>query len=449
MIRFKNSADSTGLTRQLVRLATPIVLSNLAYTLLGVTDTFFMGRVSTTALGAVGLASMMFFTSLLIFRGTVSGIMPFVSRMYGAGDKPAGGRYLQYFLLLALLISPAAFLLPWVFKGFLWLFKPEPTVAAQIILFTSIRLWEIPFSLTSTALISFMIAIGNTRTPMFLSWMTVAVNIFANYVLIFGKFGLPALGIAGSALGTVIAVVLQAVITTLVVFKRYRKEYELMSWHLPTVADLARMFRVGFPMGMVDFVEVAAYTTFFALISKLGTTELAASQIANQITALAFMPGFALGAATSSLVGRYIGASDLHLAEGAGYRGARVGVGFMGLVGVIFWLFPELLARLFTQAPDVLQITVTLLRMMAVYQVFDAMNIVFRGALNGAGDTRFTALVTFVASWGLFIPVVYLGAFILDWGVVGAWLGAFTYIIALGIVFSMRFRSGGWQAIEI
>ncbi|MGE5578192.1 MAG: MATE family efflux transporter [Syntrophothermus sp.] len=447
-MRFKN-VKSTGLTRQLIQLAIPIVLSNLAYTLLGATDTFFMGRVSTTSLGAVGLANMMFLTPSLILRGTINGAMPFVSRMYGAGDKPAGGRYLQYFLILALLISPAAFLLPWAFKGFLWLFKPEPEVARQILLFTTIRLWEIPFSLTSTAFVSFMIGIGNTRTPMLLSWFAVTINIVANYILIFGKFGAPALGIAGSALGTVIAVTLQAITAGIVVYSRYREEYALTSWHFPTFTDLARMLRVGFPMGMVDFVEVAAFTSFFALISKLGTVELAASQIANQVTALAFMPGFALGAATSSLVGRYIGASDLRLAEGVGYRGARVGVGFMGLVGLIFWFFPDVLAGLFTSAPEVLRLARLLLRMMAVYQVFDALNIVFRGALNGGGDTRFTMMVTFVGSWGVFIPGVYLGAFVLGWGVIGAWLGAITYIIALGIVFSLRFRSGGWKAIEI
>ena len=128
------------------------------------------------------------------------------------------------------------------------------------------------------------------------------------------------------------------------------------------------------------------------------------SQIANQIAAFAFMPGFAFGQATGSLVGRYLGAEDCKTAEIVGYQGALLGVAAMGVVGVGFWVFSPVLGRMFTADLEVIQMTALLLKVMAFYQVFDAANIVFRGALNGAGDTRFTMAVAVAGSAVVFIP---------------------------------------------
>ncbi len=447
MINVRKQGVPRGLTRQLVKLATPIVLSNLAYTLLGAADTLFMGRVSITALGAVGLGSITFLTALLVLRGTISGTTPFVARMYGAGDLPAAGRFLQHFITLALLISPSALILPWVFKGYFLLIRPDPVIAVEAMVYMNIRLVEVPFSLVAAALSGFLVGIGNTRLPMILATITVLFNIAANYVLVFGKLGLPAMGLAGAAWGSVLAVMVQAVLLLLVVFIRYSYHYHLTAWSLPGLADVGKMVKVGFPIGVADSIEVGSFSIFLALISKLGTVELAASQIANQVSALAFMPGFALGVATGSLVGRYLGADQPQVAQAVGYRGAALGVGVMGCLGLIFLVFPRELAGLFTKDPAVVGLSVILLRLMALYQIFDALNIVFRGVLNGAGDTRYTMMVTLLAAWGVFLPGVYLGAFVLDWGAVGAWIGAIGYLFLLGTAFSIRFYRGRWKTI--
>lgn len=439
----------TGLSRELIRLASPMILANLAYTLLGAADTFFLGRVSTVALGAVGLASMMFLTFSLLMRGTINGTTTFVSRMYGAGNKPQAGKHFQSFLILSLVITPLILFLPTLFRLYFDALRPDPAVAEQALLYVSIRLWEIPFSLLVTACIGFLVGIGNSRTPMILSWMAVIINIGANYVLIFGHFGFPAMGIAGAAWGTVFAVAVQAAAALFIVFRRYGEEYDLGSWQMPRLQTLWIIGKVGLPMGVTESMELAAFSTFFALISRLGTAELAASQIANQVAAIAFMPGFALSAATGSLVGRFMGANKLHLSQSVGYRGAIMGAGAMGFLGVMFWVFSAQVGRIFTTDPQVIELTRVIMRMMAFYQAFDGFNIVFRGSLNGAGDTRFTMAITTIGSWAVFIPSVYLLAFGLGVGLVGAWLGAIFYILSIGLVFFGRFWRGSWKTIQL
>lgn len=437
------------LGRQLLKLAAPMVLSNLAYTLLGVLDTLFLGRVSTAAVGSIGVGGSLFLAFALLFRGIVQGTLPYVARMYGRQRPREAGRYLQYYLLLSLLISPLVAVLPWGVQAYFRLMRPHPEVAALASTYINIRFLELPFSLLATTIGSFLIGVGNAQAPMWMAWLAVGVNAAANYILIFGKLGLPAMGVAGAAWGTVIAVFVQFVCGLVVLVRGYWHDYHLGQWSWPTLPELAAMVKVGLPMGITDAVELAAFSTFFTLISRLGTVELAASQIANQIAAFAFMPGFAFGQATGSLVGRYLGANKQDTAEAVGYRGAFLGMAAMGVVGLGFWVFSPTLGRMFTADREVLEMTALLLKVMAFYQVFDAANIVFRGALNGAGDTRFTMTVAVSAAVLVFIPAVYLLTFILNFRLLGAWLGCMAYLVTLAGLCFVRFRRGTWKSIRL
>ncbi len=438
-----------ALWMQLARLAAPMVMSNLAYTLLGVLDTMFLGRVSTAAVGSIGVASTLFLAFALLFRGTIYGTLPYVARMYGGRRPREAGKYLQHFAFLALLISPLVALLPWAVQAYFRVVRPHPEIAVLAAEYINIRFIELPFSLLAGAISSFLIGVGNAKSPMWMAWVSVTVNAIANYILIFGKLGLPALGVAGAAWGTVIAVAVQLGFGIVVTIRYYWQEYYLGEWSWPSWREIADMVKVGMPIGLTDAVELAAFSTFFTLISRLGTVELAASQIANQIAAFAFMPGFAFGQATGSLVGRYLGAEDCKTAEIVGYQGALLGVAAMGVVGVGFWVFSPVLGRMFTADLEVIQMTALLLKVMAFYQVFDAANIVFRGALNGAGDTRFTMAVAVAGSAVVFIPAVYLFAFTLNLQLLGAWLGCMVYLVTLAGLCFARFRRGQWKTVRL
>ena len=437
------------LTLELLKLASPIVAVNLAYALLGVIDTLFMGHLGSSAVAAVGLGGVTYYALYLLLRGTAGAVTIFVSRSFGAGDLQACGTWLVRFTWLALLLCG---LVPVLFFGFspiLNIFNPAPDVLSGALTFAQIRSLEIPFALISTVLLGFRLGIGDSRTPMFITWGTVVLNVSLNYVLVFGAFGLPAMGIRGSAIGTACSILIQTIVVVLIVLNpRDRKKYQL-HFEFPKLESLKTMLLIGLPMGLTEFVEVGAFAAFSGVIARLGTRELAASQIANQIASLAFMPGFALGTGTGSLVGRYLGARTPDLARAVGYTGVRVGMIWMGIVGVIFFAVPQFLVSGFNPEPKVLELATNLLRFMAFYQVFDAAGIIFRGALSGASDTRFPMIVTMIGAWVVMVGGAAVLALGFGWGLLGAWGGAFVYVCAMGLIFWLRWRAGHWEHLHL
>jgi multidrug resistance protein, MATE family len=438
-----------SLTLELLKLAAPIVAVNLAYALLGVIDTLFMGHLGSSAVAAVGLGGVTYYALYLLLRGTAGAVTIFVSRSFGAGDLKACGGWLVRFVWLALILCA---LTPLVFFGFVPIFNifnPAPEVLNGALTFAQIRTLEIPFALLSTVLIGFRLGIGDSRTPMFITWGTVVLNISLNYVLVFGMFGLTPMGIRGAAMGTAISIVIQTIVVVLIVLNPTdRKKYQI-HFEIPKLDTLKTMLIVGLPMGLTEFIEVGAFAAFSGVIARLGTKELAASQIANQIASLAFMPGFALGIGTGSLVGRYLGARTPELARAVGYVGVRIGMIWMGIVGIIFFAVPHLLVSGFNPEPKVLELATSLLRFMAFYQVFDAAGIIFRGALSGASDTRFPMIVTMIGAWVVMVGGSAILALEFHWGLLGAWGGAFVYVCAMGLIFWLRWRAGKWQHLSL
>ena len=219
--------------------------------------------------------------------------------------------------------------------------------------------------------------------------------------------------------------------------------------HFAPWSELRKGLEVGLPMGLGDFIEIASFSAFFALIARLGTDILAANQIALQYMSISFTFGVAVGMATSSLVSRYLGSKQPDIAEKVAYRAAGLAMLGMGLIGLCYLIAPEALMRVFSDEPSVIEAGVTILTLVAFYQVFDALGIVLASALNGAGDTRFTMFARMIMAWGLFIPLVWVMIYPLDMGIGGAWTAAFSYLGLLSAVYFVRFRSGRWKTIEI
>ena len=439
------SIPRQSIALEMVKLAAPIIGLNLAYALLGTTDTLFMGRIGKESVGAVGLGSLVYFTAFLLLRGTVNGIVPFASQAFGAGDLAAGGRFLRDHLWLALFLSAAVPVYFLIFDPVIRATGASEPVFRAALEFARIRTLEIPFALASTALLGFLVSQGDSRTPMLITWGMVILNICLNVVLVFGYLGFPAMGLRGSAIGTVASIALGSGAAALIVLSRANRRKYAITFALPKIAELTRLLRVGLPLGFLEFIEVAAFTAFLAITARLGTNELAASQIANQISSLAFMPGFGLSTAASSLVGRFIGARELDFARRTGYAGTWLCMAWMGVVGIGFWVLSEPLMRAFTADPDLIRLGSSLLRLMAFYQLFDAANIVFRGSLIGAGDTRFTALMTLLLAWTVMVGGGYALAFVFHLGLIGAWLGPFVYLAIMAVIYWQRWRSGVWM----
>ena len=428
---------NSGLTSQLTQLAWPLMLSNLAYSMIGVTDTLFMGRLGQVEVGAVGLGWMYAFTITLLFRSYTNSVTTFVARAFVAGEPQEMRKWYGVYFTLSLFLAVLVMLLGQpLIQAIVNLSNPEPELARALLTYAKIRLWETPFALLVILNVGYFLGVGNSRIPLILSWMTVILNAILAWIFIF-QFGW---GVAGAAWGAFIAVVVQCAVSFAILFRQHGVMRPL--W--PHWRDASRTFRLGLPMGLADLSEVAGFSVFMTIISRLGTLELAASQIANQMASFGFMPAFALSAATGSLVSRFIGERSVTTAQRVGWRGTIIGGSFMTLVAIAFITVPVPLVKLFTSDPALIDLCVKIMRVMALYQVVDGIAIILGGALSGAGDTRFRMLVTVLGSWSLLV----LPAYLLTengYGVQGAWTGALIYITSIALIYLWRFWSGRWK----
>lgn len=448
----KQTGQRSGLTRQIALLAGPLVLQNLSQTLLGVVDTYFVSRISTEALASVGLSSVLFFAVYMLFRGTANSTVVFVGRAHGGGDAERVGvaiwRSLNMIVWLSLLVA----FLPALFAGLMAIVAPSdsPAVREMGTVYLQIRAFEIPLVMFSAVVWGFLVGRGNSRTPMILAWVTVLANIFLDWVLVLGNLGAPALGVAGAAYATLIANGINAALSAWILWSRSsRREFGTGQFRLASWAELKAVLKVGLPMGAGDFIEIASFSAFFALLARLGTDILAANQIALQFLSVSFTFGIAVSMATSSLVSQNLGAKQPEIAEKVTYRAIGLAMLGMGLIGLSYLIAPARLMGIFSQEQSVINAGVFVLRLIAFYQVFDALGIVVAGALNGAGDTTFTMLARSIMAWGIFLPLVWLLLYPLNLGLAGAWTGALLYLGGLAFVYLFRFRSGRWKTIEL
>jgi multidrug resistance protein, MATE family len=438
--------------RQVIHLAYPVVFSTLATTVMGVTDTLLMGWVSTAAQGGVGLGAILSWTVSSFFIGTLTVITTFTAQHVGAKQPGRCGAVVWQGLLLSAAFSLVVELGARQVPHLVALFGAEPAVADIAARYAVIRVVAMPLSLVEASITSFMRGVGDTRTPMKVSFGMVVLNVPLNLWLVFGGLGVAPLGPMGSAFATVIAIG-AGVVVLLLLFLRRSMRLTYRTWGPGVVVAPARqvadLLRVGLPIGVGWVLEMGTWLIFSAFVSSLGAQPLAAHNIVMQVLHVSFMPGVAISVAATTLVGQHIGAVDPEAAERSGYAALKVAMIYMGCMGLTFLLFGGLIASAFSRDPEVLHIARRLFLFAAAFQLFDAMGMVSGGILRGAGDTRFPMAATVVCSWLLFVPLVWLVGFRLRGGVLGSWTGATVYIIVLGIVMLWRVRSGTWKSYSV
>ena len=444
--------QNRSLNMEVIAIATPLVLQNMAQTLLGVIDTWFISSIGTEAIAALGLAGVIFFTFYVFFRNSINSLVAFVGRAHGAEDFKKIGDIVWRGISIVGLLSLTVIILPWLFSFVIQWAAPADSgrVAEYGSLYLRIRTIEIPLAMFSAIGWAFLVGRGDSRTPMFMMWGMVAVNIFLDWVMVPGNLGVPPLGVAGAAWATVLANLFNVIVTALIIWSpKNRAMFDTGRPRRTSWADMRKVIDVGLPAGFGDFIEIASFSVFFAFIGRLGTQTLAANQIAVQYMSISFTFGLAISMAASSLVSQFVGAGDTSTAEKAAYRALIIGMVGMGLIGLTYIIAPELLMRVFTDDQMVISAGVSILSIIAIYQIFDGAGIVLSGALMGGGDTRFTMLTRLFLAWGFFIPMAWLAIFRLNGGIGGAWTTALTYLVALALIYFWRFRSGKWKEIQL
>lgn len=440
--------------RELLALSFPIIVAMASHTLMGFVDTWILARYGPNELAAVGAADAVAFTLLAFIFGTGNCVSTFVSQSMGRGEPAECARYTWqgiYFgiamqvLILPFIISPRP--TAWL----MGLFGHKPVLRDLEGVYLQIRMFHIVSSAGYAALTSFFQGIGRPRVPMVAALVANVFNAVLDYVLVFGLLGFPEMGIAGAALATTLSSFFQTGLLLALFFApRMQERFNTRRVWRFDASRLKRLLRVGLPAGVSFGLDIASWAIFTnVLIGTLGRDVLAASNIARQIIGLSFMPAIGIHKGVTVLVARYVGRGDIRGAKRRTYVALAVTMAYMGFMGLCFVLFRGHMIRWFRDDPAIVAAGRNILIFAAIFQVFDAVGIVCVGALRGAGDTRFPAVVAISLSWGLMVPLGYALTFTAKLGYVGAWAAAAIYIAVYGGVMFWRFTSEAWRKIDI
>ena len=343
--------------------------------------------------------------------------------------------------------------------AFAWLAEPvfrfaghPPQVRMLEVVYFKILMWGAVVSLMHDVLACFYSGRGLTAPVMAVNILGMAVNVPLDYALIFGRWGMPEWGVAGSAIATVLSHALMLVIFVILIFtkhnelifgmrREYKFDYKLFS----------KLIRFGAPAGAQMFMDLMAYTFFLLMIGRLGRDALAATNMAFSLNMLVFMPMLGFTTAVGTLVGQAIGSQRPDMGEKATSSALNLATVYMWGVAVLFVFLPGPLCEWFR--PDenpgeferIKQLAVTLLRFVAIYSLLDVLNVIYSGALKGAGDTRYIGWTILILSVTVMIIPLYLAVAVFGAGLYTAWIFPTVYVCLLALLFQRRYKQGRWK----
>jgi len=440
------------LTSDIIKLALPAVGENLLNTMVMVVEGMLVGWLRDAgALAAVGLGGFFVFLINSLFMALSIGATALVARAWGARDyerarDAAGQALLLAFgvaLLVVALVSPLA-------DGLFVLMGAEQRVVVLGSLYLRLVLSTAFFGFPLLVLSGIMRGSGDTRTPMLITLVMNVWNVVSAYGLIFGPGPLPAWEVRGAGVAAASALMLGGCLALFVVFTgrtQIRLEpRRVLRWDREI---MAAVFHLSLPAAAEMVIYRAGFALFMRIVSSLGTASLAANQIAVNVEALSYMPGFGLAVAATTLVGQALGAGKEDLAEASIRRSMNFALAVMGAMALVFGLFGPQLVGAFGATPEVLFLAGLAVRIAALEQLPIAVQMVVSGSLRGAGDTRTPMVVTVIGTLLFRVSAVYLLAIVLDLGLAGVWLGTAVDWTGRAILLYLLFQRGTWKGIEV
>src|SRR5579871_4229769 len=436
------AADWMRELRAMIALAVPVVLSELGWMAQGVVDTIMVGKLGPAAIGAVALGNAVYYTPSLFGIGLLLGLDTLVSHAYGRRDHDACHRWLAQGVYLACFVTPLLMLLAFGASFALGRAGVTPEVAGPAGSYLRIlNFGTLPLLLYGGAR-RYLQGVGQVRVITMTFLIANLVNWFFNWVLIYGKLGMPALGVNGSALSTCLARVGMAVCLLGFAwrYERSRGHPLFRHWAGPQIERLRQLARIGAPAAGQILLEVGAWNLSTFSASYLDPVALATHAIALNYASISYMVPLGVSAAAAVSVGHAIGAGDPARARRAGWLAMGMGTSFMLLSALAFLFAPKSLISVYTRDPQVMAVGPTLLWLAAVFQVFDGIQTVCTGALRGLGETRIPMVANFVGYWILGLPLGLTLCFYFHWGIYGTWIGLTLALIVIALALLVRWR---------
>jgi MATE family multidrug resistance protein len=431
----------------LLLLAIPVVLSELGWMAMSIVDTIMVGRLSPAAIGAVGISSAIFYTPALFGIGLLLGLDTLVAQAFGRGDFDDCHRALAQGVYLAIAYTPIAMFLVGFAPHLFPLLGITETVREPAREYIQLlNLSALPL-LIYVAFRRYLQGVGKVRPVTFALISANLVNWFGNWALIYGKLGLPAMGVRGSALSTCVARVYMAAVLVWWAWKHERERGHPLFAHWPGLqpAQFRRLLVLGWPAASQLLFEVGAFSLATLMAGRLSPDILAAHQIVLNSASLTYMVPLGVSAAAAISVGHAVGAGNRALARRNGSMAIAIGAVFMALAATAFLTIPQTLIHVYTHDGQTVAIGARLLAVAAVFQVFDAIQGVGTGALRGLGKTRGPMVINLIAYGVIGLPIGYTLCFKTPLGIYGLWSGlTLALIFAAALVLTMWLKQSRW-----
>lgn len=440
--------------KTLTRLSAPVVLSQVGFMFTGVVDTLMLGRVSVDALAASAVGNMWSWGWLSLGLGVVMGLDPLISQAHGRGDGRAAGLGLQRGIIVALLISIPIAVMQLLTGPGLLLLNQDPEVSKLAAQYNLIKLPTIPCFLVYSAMRQYLQARTLMSPATWVIWIGNVFNALANWVLIFGNLGFPAMGLEGAAWASALTTAWLVVGLWLWIagFKLHRGAWQPWSRAAFGAAGLVQVFRYGLPVGFQIFLESWAFSFASFMAGWIGVAQLGAHQVVLNMAALTFMMPLGISQSASARVGNLIGEGNQGQLRPAILSALILGALLMSLSAAVFVLLRAQLPRLYTSDGEVVALAAAILPLAGAFQVSDGTQVIAGGLLRGMGKPSAAAWMNLAGYYGFALPLGYWLAFEQGWGLTGIWvaLAIGLTLVAAGLVaWVVRLLRRPWAELRV
>ncbi len=435
--------------KKVLHIAMPAIAGLSTQMVVSLVDTAMVGRLeeATYALAAMGIGVLATWALISFFSSLATGIHVIVARKYGEGDYISCGVTLNNSLMIALAIGIVVAAVGVFFADpIAHLFAADPTVGDYASEYIFYRFLGIPFFLLSVSYRGFFFGISKPKIFMFSGVITNLLNIIFNYILIYGAFGFPRMGLAGAGLGSTFATVFDGLFyLVIILLPHYRKRYQNFKNFRIDKNIISGIIKISLPVSFQNVFILIGFLSFVAITGLIGTVEQAATQAIISTLFISFLPCFGFGIAAQTLVGNNLGAHKYQLAKVYGFETAKIATIYTFILGILFIGIPQYVLLIVTNNQTIIEVAKPSLRIAGFAQVFYGVGVVLANALQAAGRTKYVMKAEVITNLFIFVPLSYFLGVFLGLGLTWAWLAIPFYIITYSTVIFLKFNSKDWH----
>lgn len=442
-----------GITKEAVRMAWPAVCESFFIALAGMVDSLMVSSMGASAVAAVGLTTQPKFMGLALFFAMNVSVSALVARRRGEKNQRLANQILLVailFVIVATVVISSACVM-WA-NEIINFCGSAPETHEPAVIYYRIIMGCMIFNVLSMVINAAQRGSGNTMIAMRTNIVSNVVNIIANYLLIQGHLGFPALGIAGAAIATVFGTVIACIMSFASLFRRdgFVSIYYIMEQQIrPALEPVISIIKLGFSVFIEQILMRVGFMSTAMMAAKMGTNALAAHQVGMNILGLTFSFGDGMQVAAVALIGRSLGEGSPDKAKAYGKTCRMIGLGISCVLAVVYFFGGEWLYHLFFAEQEIVDIGVMIIRIMIIIVLFQVSQVIYMGCLRGAGDTTYTAIASTISVTIIRTSASYFFGFVMGLGMAGIWMGILADQISRFLFASIRFKQGKWTKIHI